>query len=93
MDTPQTTDQLKRGLTNRHIQLIALGGARFKSWGYPVTNVICLLFLAGILAIMAITPGIQISVWLIPVWLVAMAVVYWVKNRNRTPADIVVSDV
>lgn len=27
MDTPQTTDQLKKGLKNRHIQLIALGGA------------------------------------------------------------------
>lgn len=77
----------------RHAMQAAAKETRFKSWGYPVTNVICLLFLARILAIMAIMPGIQISVWLIPVWLVAMAVAYRVKNRNRTPADILVSDV
>lgn len=66
---------------------------RFKSLGYPLTNVICLLFLAGILVIMAMTPGIQISVWLIPVWLVVMAVAYWLKSRNAAPSDVAVSDV
>ncbi|MEQ9885303.1 amino acid permease [Pectobacterium zantedeschiae] len=57
---------------------------RFKSLGYPVTNVICLLFLAGILIIMAMTPGIQISVLLIPFWLLALAVSYVVKKKKST---------
>ncbi|WP_113626676.1 amino acid permease [Pectobacterium peruviense] len=59
---------------------------RFKSLGYPVTNVICLLFLAGILVIMAMTPGIQISVLLIPFWLLALAVSYVVKKKKSTVA-------
>ncbi|WP_323666090.1 amino acid permease [Pectobacterium punjabense] len=63
---------------------------RFKSLGYPVTNVICLLFLAGILVIMAMTPGIQISVLLIPVWLFALAVSYRVKKKKSTVAALAV---
>ncbi|WEF11376.1 amino acid permease [Pectobacterium actinidiae] len=55
---------------------------RFKSLGYPVTNVICLLFLAGILVIMAMTPGIQISVLLIPFWLLALGVSYRMKKKG-----------
>ncbi|MDX6916557.1 amino acid permease [Pectobacterium carotovorum] len=57
---------------------------RFKSLGYPVTNVICLLFLAGILVIMAMTPGIQISVLLIPFWLLALGVSYRMKKKGST---------
>ncbi|GKW25121.1 amino acid permease [Pectobacterium polonicum] len=63
---------------------------RFKSLGYPVTNVICLLFLAGILVIMAITPGIQISVLLIPIWLFALAVSYRVKKKKSAVATLAV---
>ncbi|MDG0797361.1 amino acid permease [Pectobacterium punjabense] len=63
---------------------------RFKSLGYPMTNVICLLFLAGILVIMAMTPGIQISVLLIPVWLFALAVSYRVKKKKSTVAALAV---
>ncbi|KHN50682.1 amino acid permease [Pectobacterium fontis] len=59
---------------------------RFKSLGYPVTNVICLLFLAGILVIMAMTPGIQISVLLMPFWLLALGVSYVVKKRSSAAA-------
>ncbi|MCA7000250.1 amino acid permease [Dickeya solani] len=55
---------------------------RFKSLGYPLTNILCLLFLAGILVIMAMTPGIQISVWLIPFWLLALAAGYAIKKRK-----------
>ncbi len=54
---------------------------RFKSLGYPLTNGLCLLFLLGILLVMAVTPGIQISVWLIPVWLLVMAVGYQIKCK------------
>ncbi len=38
----------------------------FQSLGYPLTNWLCLLFLAGILVVMYLTPDIRISVCLIP---------------------------
>ena len=52
----------------------------FQSWGYPVTNWICLVFLAGILVIMYMTPGIRISVLLIPVWLVLLGLAWKFKQ-------------
>lgn len=60
---------------------------RFQSLGYPLTNVICLLFLVGILVIMAMTPGMSISVWLIPVWLIVMAVGYQLKKKTLATDD------
>ncbi|MEC5344372.1 amino acid permease [Brenneria populi] len=63
---------------------------RFKSLGYPATNIICLLFLFGILVVMAITPGIQISVWLIPFWLLVLAVSYAIKNKKRSLSALAV---
>jgi aromatic amino acid transport protein AroP len=48
----------------------------FKSWGYPLTNYLCLAFLAGILVIMFMTDGLRISVYLIPVWLAVLCVGY-----------------
>lgn len=54
---------------------------RFRAVLYPLGNWICLLFLAAILVIMLMTPGMAISVWLIPVWLLVLAVGYTVKNR------------
>ncbi|MBK4738432.1 amino acid permease [Noviherbaspirillum pedocola] len=45
----------------------------FPSWGYPVTNYLCLMFIAGILVVMVLSPGIRQAVLLIPVWIVAMA--------------------
>lgn len=56
---------------------------RFKALFYPAGNWICLLFLAAILVIMAMTPGMAISVWLIPVWLVILAVGYAIKNQTQ----------
>lgn len=57
---------------------------RFTSLGYPLTNILCLLFLAGILVIMFMTPGIAISVWLIPVWLLVLAVSYQLRKKKNT---------
>lgn len=54
----------------------------FQSLGYPFTNYLCLVFLAGILVIMYLTPGLRISVYLIPVWLAALGVGYWIKQRQ-----------
>ncbi|MBE5251262.1 aromatic amino acid transporter AroP [Mixta mediterraneensis] len=56
---------------------------RFRALFYPVGNWVCLVFLAGILALMAITPGMAISVWLIPVWLVILGIGYMVKKQTQ----------
>ncbi|EZP36745.1 aromatic amino acid transport protein AroP [Janthinobacterium sp. HH104] len=54
----------------------------FQSLGYPFTNYLCLVFLAGILVIMYLTPGLRISVYLIPVWLAALGIGYWIKQNK-----------
>ncbi|MDD0972737.1 amino acid permease [Pseudomonas fontis] len=54
----------------------------YRSWGYPLTNYICLAFLALILVVMYLTPGIRISVMLIPVWLAVLAVAFWLKKKS-----------
>ncbi|MBD8576517.1 amino acid permease [Pseudomonas syringae] len=57
---------------------------RFPSWGYPLTNYICLVFLLGILVIMYLTPGISSSVIAMPIWLAVLAAAYRVKvNMDR----------
>ncbi|NQE77802.1 aromatic amino acid transporter AroP [Pantoea ananatis] len=56
---------------------------RFKAVLYPLGNWICLVFLVGILVLMAMTPGMAISVWLIPVWLIVLAIGYFVKNKTQ----------
>lgn len=48
----------------------------FKSWGYPLTNYLCLAFLAGILVVMFLTDGLRLSVYLIPVWLLVLFIGY-----------------
>ncbi|MCV9878435.1 amino acid permease [Brenneria izbisi] len=55
---------------------------RFKALLYPLGNYLCLLFLAGILVIMYLTPGIQISVLLIPVWLIILGLGYFFKQKK-----------
>ena len=54
----------------------------FQSLGYPFTNYLCLAFLAGILVIMFLTPGLRISVYLIPVWLGALGIGYWIRQSK-----------
>lgn len=54
----------------------------FQSLGYPLTNYLCLAFLAGILAVMLMTPGLRLSVYLIPVWLAVLGVGYWLRQRK-----------
>ncbi|MGV2877566.1 aromatic amino acid transporter AroP [Pantoea vagans] len=56
---------------------------RFKALLYPAGNWICLVFLAAILVLMATTPGMAISVWLIPVWLVILGIGYFIKNQTQ----------
>ena len=55
---------------------------RFPALFYPLGNYVCLLFMAAVLVIMAITPGMAISVWLIPVWVVVLGIGYFIKQKN-----------
>lgn len=55
----------------------------FKALWYPYGNYVCLAFVAFILCIMLMIPGIQISVYAIPVWVLFMWVCYCVKNKRK----------
>ncbi|OSN04173.1 aromatic amino acid transporter [Lonsdalea britannica] len=57
---------------------------KFRALLYPYGNYLCLLFMAGILVIMALTPGIRISVILIPIWLAVLGCGYWLKQRQQS---------
>jgi len=56
----------------------------FPSPLYPFTNWACLAYLAGIVAIMYATPELRLSVWMIPAWIVVLAVGYRVAEGRRT---------
>jgi aromatic amino acid transport protein AroP len=58
---------------------------QFPSLGYPFTNYLCLIFLAAILIVMYMTPDLQLSVYLIPAWLAALAIGYK-AGVKRQPA-------
>lgn len=53
----------------------------FPALCYPYANWFSLGFIACILLIMLLTPGMAVSVWLIPVWLGVLSVSYLVKKR------------
>jgi aromatic amino acid transport protein AroP len=54
----------------------------FKSFWFPVSNWICLAFMALILVILAMTPGLSVSVLLVPAWLLVMWGGYVFKRRR-----------
>jgi aromatic amino acid transport protein AroP len=53
----------------------------FKSLWYPYSNYLCLAFVALILGVMLLIPGISLSVYAIPFWLAFIGLCYWLKNR------------
>lgn len=55
---------------------------RFPALFYPLGNWVCLLFMVAVLAIMLMTPGMAISVWLIPVWIAVLGVGYLFKQKS-----------
>jgi hypothetical protein len=57
------------------------GRHRFPALFYPLGNWVCLLFMAAVLVIMLMTPGMAISVWLIPVWIAVLGVGYLFKQK------------
>ena len=58
----------------------------FRSPWFPVSNYVCLGFVAALLVIMFMTPGLRISVYLIPAWLLVLALGYWLRRRSRAAA-------
>lgn len=58
----------------------------FKALWYPYGNYLVLAFVVLILGIMLMIPGIQVSVYAIPVWLIAMFLAYLVKGRGQPQA-------
>ncbi|MBN4664425.1 amino acid permease [Pandoraea nosoerga] len=54
----------------------------FRSVAYPLTNYLCLAFLAGILVVMYLIPDLRISVYLIPVWLLVLGVGYRLRTKH-----------
>jgi aromatic amino acid transport protein AroP len=56
---------------------------QFKSLGYPLTNYLCLAFVAGILIVMYLTPDLRISVYLIPVWLAVLGIGYRFRRNTE----------
>jgi aromatic amino acid transport protein AroP len=56
----------------------------FPSPGAPVSNYLCLAFLAAMLAVMLMTPDLRLSVYLIPVWLGVLGVGYWLRQRRAS---------
>lgn len=59
----------------------------FKALFYPYGNYLVLAFVVLILGIMLMIPGIQVSVYAIPVWLLVMFVAYLVKSKRRFAAQ------
>jgi aromatic amino acid transport protein AroP len=56
--------------------------SQFPSPLYPLANYVCLAFLAGITAVMYMTPGMRLSVYLIPVWLLVLCIGYALRQRR-----------
>lgn len=55
---------------------------KFPSFLYPTSNYMCIIFLAGILGIMLLT-GMEISVILIPIWLIVLYVSYRLNIKPK----------
>ncbi|MGB8418494.1 amino acid permease [Paraburkholderia sp.] len=56
---------------------------KFKALASPVSNYLCLAFLALVVAIVVLTPAIRISAYAMPVWLVIVYVAYRALNPER----------
>lgn len=64
---------------------------RYRSWAAPLTNYLCLAFMAGILMVMWITPDTRISVALIPVWLLVLCLFHVLRRKLPESAAVAVS--
>lgn len=69
-----------------HHQQRAGLASRFPSPFKPLSNYLCLLFLAGILIIMLASSDMRMAVYILPLWCVVIGLCYWVKQRRHTKA-------
>ncbi|MOA24480.1 Aromatic amino acid transport protein AroP [compost metagenome] len=76
-----------RGQMDRH-------GVRtgFRALWYPMGNYLCLGFVLFILGVMLLTPGIQVSVYAIPVWLLVMFACYRLKRASATRPAVALAE-
>ncbi len=63
----------------------------YPSWGYPLTNWICIAFLFGILVVMYQIPGMRLSVYLLPAWLVVLGIAFRMKKKRSIDNELVTS--
>ena len=56
---------------------------KFRAPFYPWINYVCLLFLAGVVFMMAQLPGMQLAVLILPAWLLALWIGYRSKQRRE----------
>lgn len=54
----------------------------FRSLGHPVTNYLCLAFVALIVWVTYETSGLRLSAYLIPAWLAVLGIGYYLKTRG-----------
>src|SRR5476651_1769336 len=55
----------------------------FKAFWTPFSNYLCLAFVAVILGVMLMIPGIRISVYLMPVWVLVILAVYRLRQGRQ----------
>ncbi|MNR65619.1 Aromatic amino acid transport protein AroP [compost metagenome] len=53
--------------------------ASFKAFWFPLSNYICLAFVLFILGVMLLIPGIQVSVYAMPFWVLFIWICYRLK--------------
>ncbi|MCY1481857.1 Aromatic amino acid transport protein AroP [compost metagenome] len=64
----------------------------FRALWYPAGNYLCLGFVLFILGVMLLTPGIQVSVYAIPVWLLVMFACYRLKRPLQARQAVALAD-
>ncbi len=70
--------KLRREKRERGVQTV------FASLGFPVTNYLCLAFVALIVWVTYETLGLRLSAYLIPVWLAVLGIGYYLKTQSAS---------
>ncbi len=62
----------------------------FKAWWAPYGNYLCLVFVLFILGTMLLIPGVRMSVFAVPVWVLLMWIGYQVRNSTQRAREATV---